>query len=51
MIIALGGYHDYVNCGPGVDHIYVDDTKDYKDTVFLVHKYCEFINEVDTREK
>jgi Ca2+-binding RTX toxin-like protein len=48
-IMALDGYRDYVNCGPGIDHIYIDDTKEVTDHVFLKNTKCEFVNGVATR--
>jgi Ca2+-binding RTX toxin-like protein len=50
-IMALDDYRDYVNCGPGVDRIYIDDTKEVKAQVFMKNKKCEFVNGVDTREE
>jgi Ca2+-binding RTX toxin-like protein len=49
VIDAQDGHKDYVDCGPGVDRIYIDYTTSLKDTVFMKKTKCEFVNGVDTR--
>jgi hypothetical protein len=51
VIKARNGHRDYVDCGPGVDRIYIDNTKNVKDQVFLKKEKCEFVNGVATRKE